>query len=914
MGFNLTRSLDNSPPNGRVGWLENAMGKSLKQTWPPETAGRVYYVSPTGSDTNDGLTLTTPFLTLGKARDVATAYKASPGLPAGGIAIILRGGKYFFQTGDFRINVGDSGEAGKPIVYKAYRNEVPRLIGGKQIANNVPTLVTSGDARWSRINAAARGNLYKIDLAAQGIASYGQLIDLINKSVDIAPVEFIVNGIRKPLAQYPKKGYQSANFLMTAGAMAANAVAFASADAARIETWAAETDAWMCGFFNAPYSMEYGQIASIDAANDKFNLTTTAGVTASTMLTNKPYFVRNILEELTQPGEYYLHKASGTLYFYPDFDVSTAEMIVTVADKDVARTYGASYIGFEGINFEGSRRSGLRVDGTTPVGVYALNCKMINNGTDGVDFNGTGLSARECEVFGQNNSGFDIYGGVKSSLTYADNIVSKCKIHDTGYWKPTAKSPIIARDVGYKLIKNEIYNFDGFGIMLYGNDHLVQFNKVHDGCRMVNDAGAIYTVGTWKHRGHVIRWNHVYGFQVSNLHGSDIAGIYIDDVTSDCKITANIVNGAPGYGFRLSGGRDDKFTSNIAINCGVAFQYDNRALARNNNSASDVWNLLERLTDNSVSYQTGVWAARYPFLAAIPNSFAVIDVNANNYTQPLGSVISRNCAFNCGAFEAPGSYESTAPVLEYIGQNLTNSDPMLTYGAASAYDAGSPVFGLQGFIDFPYGEVGPTSADEVLTNEDWYDVRIAKWYKHTNPKYWEGGKYVTFNSQRYLLINLARNGSFENGADEWTPQGALNTSATAFEGAAAMRFVDANGGLQDIQAKATDKLHVCGRIAISAWTSGNFAFGAFDYAAATNLVYTNVSALTAYVLKSIEKIASAATATAVGGLRIRAYGSGGPVMTGDLDAVMVFNKTAVFGPGNEPTPAQLDAIIAAIAA
>lgn len=881
--------------------------------YDPETAGRVYYVSPSGSDSNNGLTEGAAFLTVDHARSVVAAYKTSPGLPAGGISVRMLTGVYP-QTTVLRFNSTDSGEATKPIVYKAHDGHSPRIIGGKVIASNQATLVTAGDAGWSRICASARGNLYKIDLTAQGMAvgTYGSIIDVIDKNTDIAPVEFCVNGVRQMLPQYPKKGYTSGDFMATASTLSGTTISYASANEARIETWTNETDAWMCVFANAVYSMEYGQISAINTGANTFTLTNTAGVTASTIGTGKPYFVRNVLEELTQAGEWYLHKASGTLYFWPTVDPATAELMVSTYNLDVCRCYGASYLGFKGISFEMGRRAGLRIDGTTPTEITVTDCTFKNNGTDAMAVNGTNFSIRKNFLYGSNCSGIDIYGGVRASLTHAGINFAKNSVHDNGYWKPTAKNAITCRGVGYTIVKNEVYNFDGMGIALWGNNHLVQFNKIHDGCRMVNDAGYIYTIGTWRYRGHTVRWNHLYGFLSSNVHGTDMNGIYIDDCTSDCKIVANIVDGTPGYGYRLSGGRDVKFTSNIAIGCGTAFQYDNRALSRINNTDGDSWNLLQRLTDDSVSYQTGVWLAQYPKLAAIFNDFTVVNTIANRYTQPLGSIITRNCAYNCGLFQQHYDYASTATELEYIGTNLINNDPMMTYGSGSAYDPSSPALAQQGFIDFPYGEVGTSSADEVLTNTDWYDPRVTQYFKYTTAKYWDGGKYVTYNSTQYLLVNLVANGSFESAISPWATQGSPSTGADPYEGSVSMHVTDANGRIQDIQVKASEKLHICGWVHLTSFTAGSFSLGAFDYNSVSNLVWIGTATVAAYAMKSVEKVASAATASVVGGIRLRAYGSGGSVLVGDVDAIMVFDKTAVFGAGTEPTTAQMDTIIAGI--
>jgi parallel beta-helix repeat protein len=90
----------------------------------------VLYVSPAGSDANTG-TLARPFATLQRARDAIRAIKAR-GLPAGGVTVQIRGGRYF-MTEPLVLSPQDSGAAGSPIAYEAYRGEKPILSGGRPV-------------------------------------------------------------------------------------------------------------------------------------------------------------------------------------------------------------------------------------------------------------------------------------------------------------------------------------------------------------------------------------------------------------------------------------------------------------------------------------------------------------------------------------------------------------------------------------------------------------------------------------------------------------------------------------------------------------------------------------------------------------------------------------------------------------
>jgi hypothetical protein len=102
-----------------------------------------YYVSPTGSDSNPG-TLTAPFQTIAKARDVVRTINSNM---TGDIYIYLRGGNYSI-TSTVTFGPQDSGTNGYRIYYQAYQGETPILNGATKVTG------------WTQHS----GNIYKAAL------------------------------------------------------------------------------------------------------------------------------------------------------------------------------------------------------------------------------------------------------------------------------------------------------------------------------------------------------------------------------------------------------------------------------------------------------------------------------------------------------------------------------------------------------------------------------------------------------------------------------------------------------------------------------------------------------------------------------------------------------------------------------
>ena len=115
--------------------------------------GADFYVSPQGDDTNPG-TLERPFGTLQRARSAVRALKGSNHgvTPDGGVTVWLRGGRYEL-AGTFVLGPEDSGQQGRPVVYRSYGNERPILSGGrtihgwKKVEHELPGLPTAAQGK-----------------------------------------------------------------------------------------------------------------------------------------------------------------------------------------------------------------------------------------------------------------------------------------------------------------------------------------------------------------------------------------------------------------------------------------------------------------------------------------------------------------------------------------------------------------------------------------------------------------------------------------------------------------------------------------------------------------------------------------------------------------------------------------------
>ena len=162
-----------------------------------------FYVSPSGSDKNSG-TLEEPFATIAHAQTVVRKHtRTSPGE---GVTVFLRGGKYYL-TQPVVFTADDGGSAEAPVVYTAYQDEVPQVLGGEKLDG----------LKWVKHN----DNVYKTKVP-QGLVFE----------------TLFVNGQQQILARYPN---------YTQDAPAFNGVAADALSKERVATWEDPT----YGYFHA---------------------------------------------------------------------------------------------------------------------------------------------------------------------------------------------------------------------------------------------------------------------------------------------------------------------------------------------------------------------------------------------------------------------------------------------------------------------------------------------------------------------------------------------------------------------------------------------------------------------------------------------------------------------------------------
>jgi hypothetical protein len=492
-----------------------------------------------------------PFATLERARDEIRKLKLDA--PNSPVTVNVRDGIYeLSQT--LKLEAQDSGTPNAPIIYRAYKNEKPIIIGGKKISGFIPY----------------KDNILKSDVGSQGFK-------------DIYFRQLLCNGKRMNLARYPN--YNPDNPYGGGWAYADGEPVPMYAEIPNennhtfqyktqdIRNWSHPEDGEVFVFPRYNWWNNIVKIKSIDREN---RIITFSGDCSYPIRPTDRYYVCNLFEELDAPGEWYLDKDTWTLYFYPPKDVDPNNMTVYAPTMRTILELGegTSNVVFRGFTFE-------CCEGTAIVLNKTKNCLIAANIIRNVgDYNGSGVSVNDGsnngvvgnDIYEIGSHGISISGGDRITLTPANNYADNNYIHHIGVFYKQGVG--IAMDgCGNITSHNLIHDGPRMGIMFSGNNLVIEYNHIRHLNLETADTGAVYTGGRdWiSSRGTIIRYNYFhdilgYGQEDGKWVSPHYAwGVYLDDNTGGVDVIGNIVTRCVRGLIHLHNGRDNLIENNIFV-------------------------------------------------------------------------------------------------------------------------------------------------------------------------------------------------------------------------------------------------------------------------------------------------------------------------------------------------------------
>lgn len=580
-----------------------------RDTW----SGKLPDPSPSGDDG--------PFATVIRARNAIRELKRNGEL-SGPVTVYLRGGRYPIEE-PLTFGPEDSG----PITYTSFPGERATIDGGRRISG------------W-RIEEVGGKHAWVTDLpeVAAGRAWFQQLF---------------VSGERRVRPRLPKRGFYWIDHVdgIDLGSPL-TAQLFEGSDRFRcapgdVQFWRNLADVEVVVIHY--WIEERMPIASFDPETR-----TVVSSRRSTFVLRDDvggrfakYYVENVLEALTEPGEWYLDRVSGRLYYLPlpDEDPATAEVVagqavqlLKLAGRPEAGEY-VEFLRFEGLDFAHAEcdqpigwapyfdASAIPKAGNAPhaaapqaaanvPGAIHLRgarscavegCRILHVGGYGIELSdgclGNRVIANEIADTGAGGvklNGADARGG--RACRTGNNRVTDNHIHGGGRVFQSAVGVLSIHSFGNVIAHNHIHDLYYSGIScgwVWGyadnvsRDNLIEKNHIHDiGHGLLSDMGGIYTLGVQP--GTVIRGNVIHGVEKCNYGGW---GIYLDEGSSHIVVEDNLCYDTSSQGFNQHYGRENVVRNNI-----FAFGHEGQA------------SLTRQETHNSFTFERNILiSAGQPF-------------------------------------------------------------------------------------------------------------------------------------------------------------------------------------------------------------------------------------------------------------------------------------------------------------
>jgi len=639
-------------------------------------SGRLATVAP---DRQDG-----PFATLERARDEIRRVKQSSGLPAGGVTVALRGGNYF-RGQVLTLNESDSGTADAPIVYTAYGDEEVRLNAGKAVAGFEPV---SDPAVLARLPAEARGQVLQTSLPGQGITDFGA-IGLQARQAPQAGLELFCGDRPMTLARWPNSGWAR----VSSAPKGEKGDAFACADE-RLARWVGEPDARGNGYWDHDWHASHVAFATIDPTTHV--ITTKPPHAVYGYRKGGRFYAYNLLCELDQPGEWYLDRAAGVLYFWPPSDLGKTPVEVSLGPGFLALNK-VSFVTFRKLTLQGCRGEAVSIrDGAH---VQMVGCTLRNLGTRAITISGgTDHRIAGCDLYDINEGAIACSGGDRKTLTPANHVVENCLFTRIGRWQRAYVPAVGLGGVGCRVANNLMYDIAHSVLLFSGNDHIIEYNEVHSMGFEGGEMGAFYCGRNWTLSGNIIRYNYLH--DIYNPCPQRNRAFMLDDGAAGITMTGNLIVRV-AEGISLSS-INNVIDNNVFVDCHPAigcwggaptFPAFDPAAGHN----PTMWPPLAEL-----ALDQPPWSTRFPEMLPLREAIR----NGGPVPPPCRTRITCNIVWQ-GDPAWTGFHMTKDPAAWVISDNLVSEDPLFVDAAGGDYrlQPESPAFKL-GFKPIPVERIG----------------------------------------------------------------------------------------------------------------------------------------------------------------------------------------------------------------
>jgi len=392
----------------------------------------------------------------------------------------------------------------------------------------------------------------------------------------------------------------------------------------RPERWRQTKDIWMHGYWTWDWADTYGKIEKIDTKKNEIHPAEPYSGYGYTK--GQRFYFLNVLEEIDSPGEYYIDRKTGKLYFWPPERNEKSEIAVSILEEPIFLLENASHLNFEGVTFECCRSTAVKIFNGKNIKIAGCVFRNLGNVAVVID-GGVNNGIMSCDLYELAGGGIHLKGGDRMTLTPANNYIENNHIYNFGRVFRTYNPAIYMEGVGNRLSHNHIHDSPHAGVLFSGNEHILEYNEIHDIAKETGDVGAFYIGRDWTCRGNIIRYNYFHHLFGPGLHG--VNAVYLDDWASGTTIFGNVFYRAGRAAF-IGGGRDNVVENNIFVECDPSVHVDARGLGWakyyfDKSNPNYVNTLIDRM--DAVNYSQPPYSEEYPELQTLYDDDPAIPKN-----------------------------------------------------------------------------------------------------------------------------------------------------------------------------------------------------------------------------------------------------------------------------------------------
>jgi len=375
------------------------------------------------------------------------------------------------------------------------------------------------------------------------------------------------------------------------------------------------------------------RLQSVDTANHIAILSGPALQDSNTgFLPGHRYLLENVQEALSQPGEWYLDRATTpmtlTYLAAPGEDMAQA----TVVAPQIAQVLVASdlqYVTFRGLSFahdnwvvpagghpsaQGEPRVSAAVSFSRPSFVTVDSCVIAHTGGYGLEMVGAGAQQGSPTDQIVNNELYDLGAGgirvgqleqpsdteanVAQGILVANNIVA-----GGGRVLPASMGIFLGDTHDNTVTHNDVFDFYQTGIEVcvpqpatcpFPHDNTISFNHVSRiGQGVTSDFAGIY-LATYSNPGNLVTNNRIHDVThaIGDSDGYGGHGVYLDNMTSNVTVQNNLIYRTSQSNYMNDAGISNNFSNNLlayaylgtisrgpALIDGVSFRFTNNVVA-----------------------------------------------------------------------------------------------------------------------------------------------------------------------------------------------------------------------------------------------------------------------------------------------------------------------------------------------